>query len=83
MSTTAAQMAIEGLPDFSVGRRRIAIKQCPCGHDHAKGAKPAVRGLLIKKCLLQFGGSTSVFTPKFSEAQVGETAVGILSSPAW
>src|SRR6476661_3541071 len=44
---TAAEVALDGMPDLVVGRIRVVLEQVDRGHDHAGGAEPALEAVLL------------------------------------
>ena len=47
-----AEVALEARADLRVGGRRARLEQARRGHDHARGAEPALRATLLEESLL-------------------------------
>src|SRR6059036_3419349 len=49
----AAEIALERVPDLGVARMRVLTQQVGGGHDHSRGAEPALQSVFVPERLLQ------------------------------
>src|SRR4030095_5529787 len=49
----AAEVALDRIPDLGLGRIGVVIEQPAGGHEHARGAEPALQAMALHEALLE------------------------------